>query len=79
MWQSLTTVFKVPQALSVAPSLRKGRYNQGPSGTLNSVFPSEAAPNYYIFICRKGMEEALINGSGQEVGVAKGNLWIFPK
>ncbi len=46
--QSLTTVFRVPQALSVAPSLRSGRYNQGPSGTLKTVVPSEAAPNYYL-------------------------------
>ncbi len=46
--QSLTTVFRVPQALGVAPSLRSGRYNQGPSGTLNTVVPSEAAPNYYV-------------------------------
>ncbi len=27
--QSLTTVFRVHQALSVAPSLRLGRFNQG--------------------------------------------------
>ncbi len=43
--QSLT---RVPQALSVAPSLRLRGYNQGPSGTLNTVVPSEAAPNYYV-------------------------------
>ena len=25
-------------------------YNQAPSGTLNTVVPSEAAPNYYIIV-----------------------------
>ena len=45
----LTTVFKVPQALSVAPSLCSGRYNRGHSETLNTVVPSEAATNYYLF------------------------------
>ncbi len=50
MQQSLTTVLRVPQAQSVVPSLRSGHYNQGPSGTLNTVVPSEAAPNYYIII-----------------------------
>ncbi len=48
MQQSLTTVLRIPQALSVVPSLRSGPYDQGPSGTLNTVVTSEAAPNYYV-------------------------------